>query len=222
VQEAARLVRTLRSAGRDAKPVAVLVLPSDVELAANTTAFQRVIPYQPKRHVRDGMDAFARTDHERFNILPRLRAVDYAPWAEFIMLDTDVLCSAPTDGVWAAFRRSGQAVAAPGLAVDCKWHFGTVCDVSKGLRLTSQLPHVHAGAVYVNTAPDSALGPVLAKFRADTVAAFTNYDSLGFKRWFRQKSRVLEICYSYAFSRAGRVVCSFEGRPLANPVRLSQ
>ena len=131
MQEAARLVRTLRSAGRDAKPVAVLVLPSDVELAANTTAFQRVIPYQPKRHVRDGMDAFARTDHERFNILPRLRAVDYAPWAEFIMLDTDVLCSAPTDGVWAAFRRSGQAVAAPGLAVDCKWHFGTVCDVSK-------------------------------------------------------------------------------------------
>ena len=58
----------------------------------------------------------------------------------------------PCDGVWAAFRRSGQVVAAPGLAKDCKWHFGTVCDVSRGLRLTpggQQLPHVHAGAVAV-------------------------------------------------------------------------
>ena len=65
----------------------------------------------------------------------------------------------PCDGVWAAFRRSGQVVAAPGLAKDCKWHFGTVCDVSRGLRLTpggQQLPHVHAGAVYYRAAPDTA------------------------------------------------------------------
>jgi len=60
-----------------------------------------------------------------------------------------------------------------------------------------ELPHVHAGAVYYNTAPGAAAGPVLAKFRADTEHAFKNYDQLGFKRWFREKSRVLEICYSY-------------------------
>lgn len=158
------------------------------------------------------------TEHERFNILPRLRATDYAPYSEFIMLDTDVLCSAPTDGVWASFRRSGQAVAAAGLAEDCKWHFGTVCEVSAALRLASPLPHVHAGAVYVSTSSTSTSGgggggggarAVLAKFRADTVYAFKNYDQLGFKRWFRQKSRVLEILYSYAFSLSGFLPLDF-------------
>jgi hypothetical protein len=63
------------------------------------------------------------------------------------------------------------------------------------------LPHVHAGAVYYNT---KSAGPVLAKFRSDTEHAFANYDRLGFKSLFRQRSKVLEILYSYAFAKVGR------------------
>ena len=250
VEEAARLVRTIRKAGKDTKPVAVLVLPSDVELATGTNVFHLVIPYQVGRHASDGMDSATLTvgrcesrllqpnsestyrissslnsfnyifmnfkrrvhyskEHERYNILPRLRATDYAPYTEFIMLDTDILCSGPTDGVWASFQRSGQAISAPGLVTDCKWHFGTICAVSSKLGLTSQLPHVHAGAVYVNMRLGQSAKTELKKFRADTVYAFKNYDALGFKRWFRQKSRVLEILYSYAFSRAGYAPLDF-------------
>jgi len=66
-------VRTLRSAGRDTKPAAVLVLANGVAAATATGVFDRVIAYEPKRHIPDGLDALTRTDHERFNILPRLR-----------------------------------------------------------------------------------------------------------------------------------------------------
>jgi len=88
VAEAARLVRTLRAAGRDTLPVAVLVIPKDAATATATGAFQHVIAYKPEQHAADGLEALARTDHERYNILPRLRVTDYTPFAEFVLLDT--------------------------------------------------------------------------------------------------------------------------------------
>ena len=79
------------------------------------------------------------------------------------------------------------------------------------------LPHVHAGAVYYNM--QSPAGPVLARFRSNTEHAFENYDRLGFKSLFRQKSKVLEILYSYAFAKAGFTPLDFYEHPAGGAVR---
>ena len=217
VDEAARLVRTIRTRGEDSRPAAVLVRPEDAALArAKGDLFDRVVVYDASDKSSDGLDASARTDHERFNIVPRLRAFEYAPYDAFVMLDTDVLCSAPTERAWAAFRGAGSAVAAPGLSRDCGWHFGRACDVSSkmGIEPPDQLPHVHAGAVYVNRAGSDPAA--LAKFAADAAEAFLRYDDFGFARLFRQESRVLEICMSLAFHRAGFVPLDFYRFPIIN------
>ena len=217
VDEAARLVRTIRTRGEDSRPAAVLVRPEDAAMArAKGDVFDRVVVYDASDTSSDGLDASARTDHERFNIVPRLRAFDYAPYDAFVMLDTDVLCSAPTERAWAAFRGAGHAVVAPGLSRDCGWHFGRVCDVSAkmGIEPPEQLPHVHAGAVYVNRAGSDPAA--LATFAADAAEAFLRYDEFGFARLFRQESRVLEICMSLAFHRAGFVPLDFYRFPVIN------
>jgi len=213
VEEAARLVKTLRKAGRDARPAAVLVRRTDAAYATSTGVFHRVVTYDPTRFEDDGLDALAGTNHERGNILPRLRAIDLSPYDEFAFVDTDVLCSAPVDAAWAALRAANQAVAAPGLVRDCNWHFGRVCEISEALGLTPQLPHVHAGVFYVNRLKDPA---ALRRFMDSAVEAFERYDELGFARLFREESRVLEICLSYAHHKLGYQPVDFYRSPVIN------
>ena len=213
VEEAARLVKTLRTAGRDARPAAVLVRRTDESYATSTGVFHRVVTYDPARFEDDGLDALAGTNHERGNILPRLRAIDLSPYDEFAFVDTDVLCSAPVDAAWAALRAANQAVAAPGLARDCNWHFGRVCEISEALGLKPQLPHVHAGVFYVNRLKDPA---ALRRFMGFAVEAFERYDELGFARLFREESRVLEICLSYAHHKLGYQPVDFYRSPVIN------
>ena len=185
VEEAARLVKTLRKAGRDARPAAVLVRQTDAAYATSTGVFHRVVTYDPTRFEDDGLDALAGTSHERGNILPRLRAIDLSPYDEFAFVDTDVLCSAPVDAAWAALRAANQPIAAPGLVRDCNWHFGRVCEISEALGLKPQLPHVHAGVFYVNRLKDPA---ALRRFVGSAVEAFERYDELGFARLFREEA----------------------------------
>ena len=213
VEEAARLVKTLRKAGRDARPAAVLVRQTDAAYATSTGVFHRVVTYDPTRFEDDGLDALAGTSHERGNILPRLRAIDLSPYDEFAFVDTDVLCSAPVDAAWAALRAANQPIAAPGLVRDCNWHFGRVCEISEALGLKPQLPHVHAGVFYVNRLKDPA---ALRRFVGSAVEAFERYDELGFARLFREGSRVLEICLSYAHHKLGYQPVDFYRSPVIN------
>lgn len=172
-----------------------------------------MVTYDPARFEDDGLDALAGTNHERGNILPRLRAIDLSPYDEFAFVDTDVLCSAPVDAAWAALRAANQVVAAPGLARDCNWHFGRVCEISEALGLKPQLPHVHAGVFYVNRLKDPA---ALRRFMGFAVEAFERYDELGFARLFREESRVLEICLSYAHHKLGYQPVDFYRSPVIN------
>ena len=120
VDEAARLVETLRKRGADTRPVALVCrVPEDSEYAEKTHAgvFERFTAYDPDdvegnaERFGDGLDALAETNHERRNVLPRLRAFAPGdglapPYAAYVVLDTDVLCSASTASVWSAFRLS--------------------------------------------------------------------------------------------------------------------
>ena len=215
VDEAARLVETLRKRGADTRPVALVCrVPEDSEYAEKTHAgvFERYTAYDPDDvegnadRFGDGLDALAETNHERRNVLPRLRAFAPGdglapPYAAYVVLDTDVLCSASTASVWSAFRSANAHVVAPGLKRDCAWHFGAVCDISRraphSLEPPDQLPHVHAGAVFVDRA--NAPTGALERFAAKAKEAFAAYDAMGFLRLFREESRVLEACASVAF-----------------------
>ena len=212
VEEAARLVRTLRKA-KETRPVAVLVKEPDAAYAEQLDVFHRVVTYDSAGFSDDGLDALAQTNHEKGNILPRLRAISLSPYEEFMFLDTDVLASAPVDAAWGALRATNRPVAAPGLAVDCAWHFGKVCEISDALGLKPQLPHVHAGAFYVNRAEDPG---ALREFSDLAVEAFKRYDELGFLRLFREESRVLEICLSYAHRKMGYAPVDFYQSPVIN------
>ena len=206
------MVRTLRKA-KETRPVAVLMKEPDAAYAEQLNVFHRVVTYDSAGFSDDGLDALAQTNHEKGNILPRLRAIDLSPYDEFMFLDTDVLASAPVDAAWGALRATNQPVAAPGLAVDCAWHFGKVCEISDALGLKPQLPHVHAGAFYVNRAEDPG---ALREFSDLAVEAFKRYDELGFLRLFREESRVLEICLSYAHRKMGYAPVDFYQSPVIN------
>ena len=202
-------------------PVAVLILPSDVarvdDVNAKEALFDDVVTYDEAKHAADGLRQLARTNHERYNILPRLRLWEYVPYDEYLVVDADVLCSAPMGDVWAYHRAKKQPVGASGLETDCAWHFGHVCEISRekmpGMRPGAQLPHVHAGAVYVDASIDPA---GFDAFKTHAMDAFKRYDEFGFKSLHRDGGKVLEICLSYAFWKGGYAPLDFYDAPVIN------
>ena len=62
VEEAARLVRTLRKA-KETRPVAVLVKEPDAAYAEQLNVFHRVVTYDSAGFSDDGLDALAQTNH---------------------------------------------------------------------------------------------------------------------------------------------------------------
>jgi len=223
VNEAARFVRALRASDSSSPryPVAVLILPSDVarvdDVNAKEALFDDVVTYDEAKHAADGLRQLARTNHERYNILPRLRLWEYVPYDEYLVVDADVLCSAPMGDVWAYHRAKKQPVGASGLETDCAWHFGHVCEISRekmpGMRPGAQLPHVHAGAVYVDASIDPA---GFDAFKTHAMDAFKRYDEFGFKSLHRDGGKVLEICLSYAFWKGGYAPLDFYDAPVIN------
>ena len=215
VDEAARLVETLRKRGADTRPVALVCrVPEDSEYAEKTHAgvFERYTAYDPRRRrgkrrsLRRRVGR-ARRDESRAAQRPpaparvRARRRPRAPVAAYVVLDTDVLCSASTAPVWsAAFvgeRARGRARVKARLRVALRRR---VRHLAKSAALCSNRrisPHVHAGAVFVDRA--NAPTGALERFAAKAKEAFAAYDAMGFLRLFREESRVLEACASVAF-----------------------
>jgi len=82
-----------------------------------------------------------------------------------------------------------------------------------GMRPGAQLPHVHAGAVYVDASIDPA---GFDAFKTHAMDAFKRYDEFGFKSLHRDGGKVLEICLSYAFWKGGYAPLDFYDAPVIN------
>jgi hypothetical protein len=195
------LVETLRHFG-DTRPINVVVLPQDKEYALSKKIFENTIVFEPEQHP---LYPKCSTKFEKFCLLPRLELYDFLITDYTIVLDTDVLCSYYTTGVWNFCKNKNQDLIMLGSINNPQWHWGHWGSVCSKINIKPQ--ETHGGFFFLKKTDQ------LQKIFLDVTYSFLNYDKLGMLRLY-QNGAVDEPCFSYAFSKNDLIPIEFGEFPI--------
>jgi hypothetical protein len=194
----------------DRRPVSVLVKKEDFDYALEKRVFDKVIVLE-----ENGMlFSLCKNAHDKYCIFPRVSLLEYVPYREAIIIDTDVLCTYDTDSVWETFRDKGQPFNCVGNYHDESFHWNKISDINK--RLGFNVNCAHGGIFYLN----KNFGERdLETFFLHMLYSFINYDNLGFTRGFdsreaKKGSMTDEIMIGYAMSKMGYTLLDFSIYPI--------
>ena len=209
IDESCDFIHSLRLF-EDNKPVSVLVKPEDIAYAKEKNVFDQII----KLKESGTLYSICENPHDKYCILPRVTMLEYIPYRECIVIDTDVLCSHDTDLAWDTFRDKRQPFNCTGNYYDESFHWDSITEINNNLGFN--ITCAHGGIFYVNK---NFGEEQLNNFFLHVLYAFINYDELGFKRGFRSrenKSGAMtdEIIFGYALSKMNYTLLDFSIYPI--------
>ena len=183
------LIETLRHF-RDRRSIEIVVLPEDEYFAVNCGLFHKVHVFDPST---DEDFNLCSTSFEKFCLIPRLNLWKFIDGDKTMVLDTDILCAAPTDKVWNLLK-NGQPVNMLGSRNNPRWHWGHWGRISEKLLIDPI--ETHGGLLFFNGEQEH----LIKLFFKIARTAFENYDLFGMQRFY-QHGAVDEPCFAYAFSK---------------------
>lgn len=167
---------------------ALFAVLTDVKTNVPKKCFDKVILYDT--------DSSIKHPHERYNVDVMLHMNSWLPFDETIFVDSDIIRTKPDNLFIFFYEKSkafNQSVLMFGKKKDCKWHFGTVCQIERQIGV--RLSHTHAGIIYLRR------GHMLNEFFRHANFASNNYDNFHFLRLLKAGSKALEIHLSYAMGK---------------------
>ena len=211
IDESCDFIWSLR-AFKDNYPVSILVKEEDYDYALSKKVFDKVIIFSES----DPLLALCKNDQlfEKYCLYPRLKLLDYIPYRECIVIDTDVLCSHDTDLARDTFRDKRQPFNCTGNYYDESFHWDSITEINNNLGFN--ISCAHGGIFYINK---NFGEEQLNNFFLHLLYGFVNYDKLGFKRGFRSrenKSGAMtdEIIFGYALSKMNYSLLDFSIYPI--------
>jgi hypothetical protein len=199
IDECVLLVNTIRKQG-DTRPVSLLIHSDDTIYASKTEMFDQLVHFSPQGDIWNE----CQTGFEKFCLYPRLYFNDYLVYDETIIVDSDVLCQAPTDNLWKYLTEQPMPVIMLGRHDDPNWHWGSIREVSEAFG--KHVPHVHGGFFYLRK------GLNTGKFFSVAKMMFYSYDDFKCKRAFRG-GRVDEIIFALTHSFLNVMPVEFDDVP---------
>lgn len=199
IDECVLLVNTIRKQG-DNRPVSLLIHADDTEYASSKGLFDFLPHFDPQGDIWENCE----TDFEKFCLWPRLHFNDYLVYDETIIVDSDVLCQAPTENLWKYLSEQKMPVVMLGRHEDHNWHWGYIDEVSK--RFGKNVPHTHGGFFYIRK------GINTGKFFSVSKMMFYSYDDYGCIRGFRG-GRVDEIIFALTHALLNVLPVPFDELP---------
>jgi hypothetical protein len=212
INESIQFVSSLRAFG-NGFPVSVLVKEEDRLYALSREKFDKVIVLSED----DPLFGLCKNNFEKYCLFPRLKLLDYIPYRECIVIDTDVFCIYDTDRAWDVFRDKGQPFNCVGSYYDPAYHWSSVDKVNK--KLQTNINCAHGGIFYIN----KDFGEKeLEAFFLHLLYAFINYDKLGFARNFEDRDNygkaqgaiTDEILFGYSMSKMNFNLLTYELYPI--------
>ena len=149
-----------------------------------------------------------KNSHNKFCVLARIFTPKYIKYERFMMIDTDILCLNDPEYVWDLYN-NGNCFNCIGGRDGSKWHWGHINAINK--KLNMNLKPMHGGVIYFNKK-----SPDFDKYFTDLLYALNNYDSLGFKRQFRNGAMTDEIVISYANTKNNISPFDFATHPVVS------
>ncbi len=200
IDECSILVQTIRKQG-DTRPVCLLINETDLDYAKSKNLFQDYVYFEPKGALWNE----CQTGFEKYCLQPRMHFDDYLIYDETVVVDSDVLCQAPTENLWKYLTESNKPIIMLGRVHDPKWHWGFINEVSQ--RFGKNVPHVHGGFFYMRKTP------ILGEFFSLAKFFFYKYDVYGCKRFY-QNGRVDEIIFALVHATLGINPVEFDEFPV--------
>jgi hypothetical protein len=200
IDECVLLVNTIRRQG-DNRPVSLLIHSDDLIYADKCGIFDKFIHFSPQGDIwKECVTGF-----EKFCLYPRLHLNDYLVYDETIIVDSDVLCQAPTNNLWKYLSEQSMPVIMLGRHNDPNWHWGYIEEVSQAFG--RHVPHVHGGFFYLRKQLN------LGKFFSIAKMMFYSYDDYRCRRAFRG-GRVDEIIFALTHSFLSIMPIEFDENPI--------
>jgi len=203
INEVCLSVASLRRHG-DFRPVDVVTSTKDEEYAKKRNVFNNIIVHDIDN---DELVLEAKTDFEKFGMIPKLRICSYANYQYTMYLDTDILCVHNTEKAWDFLKKQNQALTITGSTNNPHWHWEFWHQVCK----QNNIPCLEAstGVMFINKNYSSDFSKLFDLF----VYGYRNYDSLGMKRFFRG-GRVEEPVMAWGIAKAGLTTINFRDFPI--------
>jgi hypothetical protein len=203
VEDSLDLIFTLRHF-EDFRPIDIVVLPPDVELAKKKGFFRNIFTFDPSS---DPDYKFCNTSFEKFCLIPRLNLYRFIGEEPTMILDVDILCAHNTEKSWDILLSSGRKILMLGNSDNKKWHWGHWGNVCERLLIPSI--ETHGGLFFFNNPDKKELSDFFSLVRF----AFRNYESLGMLSLY-QGGKVDEPCFAYAFAKLGISPIGFGEHPI--------
>jgi len=208
IDESCDFIWSLR-AFKDNYPVSILVKKEDYNYALSKKVFDKVIIFSEN----DPLFTLCKNDFERYCLYPRLKLLDYTPYRECVVIDTDAFCVHDTDKAWDTFRDKGQPFNCTGNYYDPSYHWSQLNVINE--KLGMNITCAHGGIFYINL---NFGREKLETFFLHLMYAFVNYDKLGFSRNFENRefdkskekgAMTDEILFGYALSKMNFTLLDF-------------
>jgi hypothetical protein len=209
IEESVQFISSIRAFGDDL-PVSILVKKEDHEYALSRNIFDHVIIFSEN----EPLFGLCGNNFEKYCLFPRLKLLDYIPYRECIVIDTDVLCIYSADKAWDTFRDKGQPFNCVGGYYDPSYHWSRIDEINE--KLQTNINCAHGGIFYINK--DFGIKE-LETFFLHLLYAFVNYDKLGFFRGFEDRDNIAgamtdEILFGYALSKMNFNLLTYELYPI--------
>jgi len=187
ILESYLLSNTLRVVG-DNKPISILIHQEDLEFAKSFNSFDNFVFFEPKGMIWKQCN----TSFERNCLYPRLHLLDYLPYDETIITDTDMLCQYNPQHVWSYMGNKKMPIVMLGRINDPNWHWGKIDKVSKSFG--KHVPHVHGGFFYINK---NQFNSQFFNFAKEIFFKYDDYSCLRAYGGGRVDEIIFAICHSY-------------------------